>query len=212
MAKGGTDMRETPSAPARAPSEPNGAAGPGEHQVSLPVAGMTCAGCAARVEDRLRRTSGVREASVNLATGRATVTFDPARVEPGRLVEAIRRSGYDSPAERVILALRGVELVSDPTPIERALTVAKELIRERFPEEGIASDLAQSETELRSPFDDERALGEPRINEPRARWAVGSIDHDFDVFGTKTELPLELKRVHWSRRRRVDHLALPSQR
>src|SRR5262249_49369844 len=59
----------------------------------LPITGMTCAACAARVEKRLNGLDGV-EASVNYATETATVTFDPARVAPERLVEAVEEAGY----------------------------------------------------------------------------------------------------------------------
>jgi Cu+-exporting ATPase len=54
---------------------------------------MTCASCAARIEKRLNRLDGV-EASVNYATETASVAFDPARVAPERLVEAVRQAGY----------------------------------------------------------------------------------------------------------------------
>ena len=51
--------------------------------LDLPVDGMTCAGCASRIERRLNALEGV-EASVNLALERAAVDYDPARVSPRR--------------------------------------------------------------------------------------------------------------------------------
>ncbi len=62
-------------------------------RIELPITGMTCASCAARVEKRLNRLDGV-EASVNYATETATVAFDPARVEPPQLVAAVEGAGY----------------------------------------------------------------------------------------------------------------------
>jgi len=53
--------------------------------VELPVSGMTCASCAARIERRLNRLEGV-SAAVNYATERATVDYDPDRVNPQDLV------------------------------------------------------------------------------------------------------------------------------
>jgi copper chaperone CopZ len=44
----------------------------------LPIEGMTCASCAARIERGLGKLDGVELATVNYATARATVTFDPA--------------------------------------------------------------------------------------------------------------------------------------
>jgi Cu+-exporting ATPase len=61
--------------------------------VDLPVDGMTCAGCASRVERRLNGLDGV-EASVNLALERAAVDYDPARVSPRDLLAAVEAAGY----------------------------------------------------------------------------------------------------------------------
>ena len=66
---------------------------PGSGRIELPITGMTCASCAARIEKRLNRLDGV-EASVNYATETAAVDFDPAAVAPERLVEAIEQVGY----------------------------------------------------------------------------------------------------------------------
>ncbi|HSK49650.1 MAG TPA: heavy metal-associated domain-containing protein, partial [Solirubrobacterales bacterium] len=48
-------------------------------RIELPIEGMTCSSCAGRVEKSLNGLDGV-EATVNFATERATVEFDPARV------------------------------------------------------------------------------------------------------------------------------------
>jgi len=68
-------------------------AGSAAGHVELPVSGMTCASCAARIERRLNRMTGV-SATVNYATERATVDFDPAQVEPAELVAAVEDAGY----------------------------------------------------------------------------------------------------------------------
>ncbi|HXQ89638.1 MAG TPA: heavy metal translocating P-type ATPase [Solirubrobacterales bacterium] len=62
-------------------------------QVELPIEGMTCSSCAGRVEKSLNGLDGV-EATVNFATERATVSFDPAQVAPEELVEAVADLGY----------------------------------------------------------------------------------------------------------------------
>jgi Cu+-exporting ATPase len=66
--------------------------------LELPVTGMTCAACAARIEKNLKRAEGVREANVNFATNRATVTYDPAKTDRAGLAEVIEDSGYGVPA------------------------------------------------------------------------------------------------------------------
>ena len=63
-----------------------------EH-LSMPIEGMTCASCAARVEKRLNGLDGV-EAAVNYATERATVDYDPAQAAPADLVAAVESAGY----------------------------------------------------------------------------------------------------------------------
>jgi Cu+-exporting ATPase len=64
--------------------------------ITIPVEGMTCAACTSRVEKALTREAGVADASVNLMLRQATVSFDPAATTPGRLVEAIRATGYEA--------------------------------------------------------------------------------------------------------------------
>ena len=61
---------------------------------TVPVSGMTCAACSARVQRALERVPGVSTANVNLMTGSATVEFDTETVAPEQLVEAIRATGY----------------------------------------------------------------------------------------------------------------------
>jgi len=66
-----------------------------EERLDLPIEGMTCSSCAGRVEKRLNELDGV-EATVNFATERATVSFDPARVAPEDLVGAVADVGYSA--------------------------------------------------------------------------------------------------------------------
>ena len=62
----------------------------------LPVGGMTCAACSARVQKTLLKTPGVRDASVNLMTNSAAVIFDPGQVSAEGLVDRIKATGYDA--------------------------------------------------------------------------------------------------------------------
>jgi Cu+-exporting ATPase len=66
---------------------------PAPARVDLPIEGMTCASCANRVERRLNGLDGV-SATVNYATEKATVRFDPAAVAPEDLVAAVAAAGY----------------------------------------------------------------------------------------------------------------------
>ncbi|MCU0574965.1 MAG: heavy metal translocating P-type ATPase, partial [Syntrophobacteraceae bacterium] len=63
-------------------------------RTTLFVGGMTCAACVRRVENALKDVPGVREASVNLASSRATVTHHPLEVSPEQLQQALKDTGY----------------------------------------------------------------------------------------------------------------------
>jgi Cu+-exporting ATPase len=62
-------------------------------QVELPITGMTCASCANRIERKLNKLDGVA-ATVNYATEKAAVRFDPERVSADDLVKAVEAAGY----------------------------------------------------------------------------------------------------------------------
>ena len=70
-------------------------------ELTLPVVGMTCASCVNRIERFLNRADGVAEANVNLATERATVRYDPARIDRTGIVATIEAAGYDVGREPV---------------------------------------------------------------------------------------------------------------
>ena len=64
--------------------------------VTINVGGMVCAACQVHVQKALDQTKGVSKAAVNLMTGQAQVSFDPQIVEPEKLLEAIRDTGYEA--------------------------------------------------------------------------------------------------------------------
>jgi Cu+-exporting ATPase len=61
---------------------------------TLSIGGMTCAACAQRVEKAIRKLEGIETASVNLATEKATVVYDPQRVRIPAIRESIEKAGY----------------------------------------------------------------------------------------------------------------------
>ncbi|MFN8482451.1 MAG: heavy metal translocating P-type ATPase [Anaerolineae bacterium] len=63
-------------------------------KIDFPVAGMTCASCVRRVEKALTKVPGVQEASVNLATEKAHVVYDPGVASLEQLNAAVERAGY----------------------------------------------------------------------------------------------------------------------
>lgn len=89
--------------------------------IELGVQGMTCASCVGRVERGLRKVEGVSEASVNLATERATVTFDPSVTTPQALLNKVQDVGYEPVASTVDLSVQGMTCASCVGRVERAL-------------------------------------------------------------------------------------------
>src|SRR5215208_4631655 len=73
---------------------------PAEHRdhvqhVELPITGMTCASCANRIERKLNKLDGV-SATVNYATEKAAVDYDPDVARPDDLLSAVEAAGYQA--------------------------------------------------------------------------------------------------------------------
>ena len=64
--------------------------------VTIPIGGMTCAACSARVEKAIRRLEGVQSATVNLATEKATVVYDPRSLRLSAIKETVTKAGYQA--------------------------------------------------------------------------------------------------------------------
>ena len=79
-------------------------------QFDLPIAGMTCASCAGRVEKSLSKVPGATSVSVNLATEQARVQA-PADSLPA-LIEAVEQAGYSVPSQSVELNIGGMTCAS----------------------------------------------------------------------------------------------------
>jgi Cu+-exporting ATPase len=90
--------------------------------VEIPIAGMSCASCVAKVEAALRGTPGVTAATVNLATERATLRYVDD-THPAALRKVIQDLGYQVPTETTTLAVRGMSCASCVAKIEGALRV-----------------------------------------------------------------------------------------
>ena len=89
-------------------------------RLSVGVQGMTCASCAARVE-RALKIDGVQDVSVNLATEKASVTFDPQKVGVPALLGAVKARGYTPVTAQASLGVEGMTCASCVGRVERAL-------------------------------------------------------------------------------------------
>ena len=87
--------------------------------LTLPVEGMTCASCVARVERALGKVPGVADATVNLASESATVQGDP--LSAPAIVAALADAGYAVPSVEIDLSIEGMTCASCVGRVERAL-------------------------------------------------------------------------------------------
>ncbi|MFC2119935.1 heavy metal translocating P-type ATPase [Bacteroidota bacterium] len=63
-------------------------------KISLPVEGMTCASCVARVEKSIKKIDGVEDVAVNLASEKATLSIDKSKVDITEIKRAVEEAGY----------------------------------------------------------------------------------------------------------------------
>lgn len=66
--------------------------------VVIPVEGMSCVSCAAKIKKTLASINGIGDVEVSLGERRARVRFDPSRLSPDRLIAAINDLGYHAGA------------------------------------------------------------------------------------------------------------------
>ncbi|MEJ2217636.1 MAG: heavy metal translocating P-type ATPase [Gemmatimonadota bacterium] len=118
--KAKTDVPTEPDATTDAPSDSNSKA-EGWLRLDIPVTGMTCAACATRIQKRLSRAEGVREAAVNFATERATVEYQAGATGAAKLVEAVKAIGYGARLEDLVLDVEGLEMAVSGEGVEREL-------------------------------------------------------------------------------------------
>ncbi len=89
--------------------------------LTLPITGMTCANCVATVERNLKKLDGVEFASVNLASERASLEYDPAKLDQEDILSRIQAAGYDVALGEADIVLRRIGDTSDAHRLEESL-------------------------------------------------------------------------------------------
>jgi Cu+-exporting ATPase len=63
-------------------------------EVIIPIGGMTCASCAKAVERTIKKLDGIEDISVNMATEKASIKYNPKTVRLSEIKSAIEKAGY----------------------------------------------------------------------------------------------------------------------
>lgn len=90
-------------------------------RIDLPITGMTCAACVRNVERALKKEDAVSEATVNLATERARVDYDPSLTTLNQIVERVEKSGYGVATAKAELPITGMTCAACERNVSRAL-------------------------------------------------------------------------------------------
>src|SRR5205823_6036545 len=121
--------------PGRPPSPPSGGPRPprtssmSKARIVLPIEGMSCASCAAAVQEALGSAGGVANAAVNYATGKGAVDYDDTQTNVTELIKTIRAAGYDCGQAGVTFTVEQLHYAPSVAPLERALQSAPGVIR-----------------------------------------------------------------------------------
>ncbi|HBT04503.1 MAG TPA: heavy metal translocating P-type ATPase, partial [Thermodesulfobacterium commune] len=92
-----------------------------EKVLEIPIIGMTCAACVKRVTDLLLKVPGIKQATVNLITEKATLEVEEEkRLDLKAIRKALQKGGYDLGVQRVVFKIEGLSL-GDPKKIEKEL-------------------------------------------------------------------------------------------
>lgn len=90
--------------------------------VNLPVKGMTCASCSARIEKKVGELEGVEKVSVNFAAEVATVAYDPEKISPADVSLTIEKLGFQVPRVKRVFPVQGMTCASCVSRVERKLS------------------------------------------------------------------------------------------
>lgn len=107
-------------------------------RLSLPIAGMTCAACAAHVTHAIEKVPQVAEVDVNLATESAAVALASETPVLDEIVDAVQDAGYRVPVSRVVLSLAGLSAPPDAAAVERALAEVEGVLGARVDSRGLS--------------------------------------------------------------------------
>lgn len=178
-------------------------------RIDLPIKGMTCAACATAVEKALKGLEGVEDATVNLASEKATVlTGETPDIK--RIAEAVRSEGYGVAISKIEFAVKGMTCAACVAAVERALrglegvmNVNLNLASEKAQVEYIptlvsfidfkrvVAEAGYSAEEITEEYvDRERELREREFSELRKRFIISGLLTAPLIIGSMLNLPI----------------------
>ena len=92
-----------------------------QSELTLPISGMTCASCVSHVEGALKELPGVSNVTVNLATNKASLSYDPQRVKLDDMRRAVDDAGYAVATAELTFDVSGMTCASCVDHVEGAL-------------------------------------------------------------------------------------------
>src|SRR6266540_3529739 len=94
-----------------------------------PTERMTCASCAATVQEALAGATGVASAGVNFATNKAAIEYDAAQTNVGQLIKTVREAGYNCGKASVTFGITDLHYAPSVAPLEKSLASVNGVIR-----------------------------------------------------------------------------------
>ncbi|HEY87858.1 MAG TPA: copper-translocating P-type ATPase [Dehalococcoidia bacterium] len=111
-------------------------------ETHIHITGMTCTTCAATIEKGLAETPGVEQAKVNFASEKASIEYDPSKVDLSRIKNTISQLGYGMATKKSIFPVGGMTCASCVNRVEQALSSVSGVI---FANVNLASEKATIE-------------------------------------------------------------------
>ncbi len=93
-----------------------------ESRLDLPITGMSCASCAAHIEEGLSQLKGVVSASVNFAAEKATVIYDKSLVSVDDFTSVVKDLGYGVSVSKITLPIKGMSCASCVENVQKTLS------------------------------------------------------------------------------------------
>jgi P-type Cu+ transporter len=165
-------------------------------RIDLPITGMSCASCAAKIEKGLAKVEGVSQANVNFAAEKATVFFDPGQTDVSHLIDKVKDLGYGAKVEKAVLPIQGMTCASCVKKVEKALSSVKGVVRagvnfaterasvEYIPEEVSIRDLKKAveeagyqvlEVKEEDIVEKERLAREAELSRLKKKFIIGAV-------------------------------------